>query len=292
ENGRRFANPKFKSSYTLPNDEPEFARLDRQHEQFCFMFGGELGRAPLIKEEVKTVVDIGTGTGIWATDFAKKYPDAKVVGIDISPVEVTEKTPANCSFQLADFTAPSTWAAYPPASLSYIHGRMIAVGVRSWTALARQCYDALAPGGWVEIQELSFPLRCDDGSAPPDGPMLQWSANMMAGGAAFGVDMTGSRYFPDILVSTGFEEVTLKPYQWPNNPYSSDPVLRAIGESQQHNFRNGLEGFSVGLFTKALGWSLEKTMGFLGEVREVIGDTREHVYMPMLVMYGRKPLAK
>jgi methylase of polypeptide subunit release factors len=32
-------------------------------------------------------LDIGTGTGVWALDFADKYPNCDVTGTDISPIQ-------------------------------------------------------------------------------------------------------------------------------------------------------------------------------------------------------------
>jgi tRNA G46 methylase TrmB len=87
ENGRRHINPKFKSPYTLPNDEQEAQRLDRQHKQFVATLHDSLYRVPLKKEDMKEVLDLGTGTGIWATDFAENFPEARVVGVDISAIQ-------------------------------------------------------------------------------------------------------------------------------------------------------------------------------------------------------------
>ncbi|KAI8162846.1 Secondary metabolism regulator LAE1 [Colletotrichum sp. SAR 10_86] len=45
-----------------------------------------LGLAPPndSSSNVKRVLDIGTGTGIWAMDFGEDHPDAEVLGIDLS----------------------------------------------------------------------------------------------------------------------------------------------------------------------------------------------------------------
>ncbi|KAK1722730.1 hypothetical protein CaCOL14_000065 [Colletotrichum acutatum] len=32
------------------------------------------------------ILDVGTGTGIWAIDFGDQYPKSKVIGTDFSPV--------------------------------------------------------------------------------------------------------------------------------------------------------------------------------------------------------------
>jgi methylase of polypeptide subunit release factors len=46
----------------------------------------KLSLVPL-KKEPHHVLDLGTGTGVWATDFALEYPTAVVIGIDLSPIQ-------------------------------------------------------------------------------------------------------------------------------------------------------------------------------------------------------------
>lgn len=58
-----------------------------QHEIFRLLFNGELHHSPL--ENPHRILDIGTGTGIWAIDMADLYPSAEVTGTDISPIQST-----------------------------------------------------------------------------------------------------------------------------------------------------------------------------------------------------------
>jgi len=53
----------------MPNDEGEQERLDLYHHMFLQLLGGKLYSAPL--QNPQHVLDVGTGTGIWATDFAE-----------------------------------------------------------------------------------------------------------------------------------------------------------------------------------------------------------------------------
>ena len=55
----------------MPNDENEQERLDMYHHIFLLLQHGRLYTAPLEKIEIKRVLDAGTGTGIWAIDFAE-----------------------------------------------------------------------------------------------------------------------------------------------------------------------------------------------------------------------------
>jgi methylase of polypeptide subunit release factors len=35
----------------------------------------------------KRVLDLGTGSGIWAIEYADAHPEADVIGVDLSPVQ-------------------------------------------------------------------------------------------------------------------------------------------------------------------------------------------------------------
>lgn len=69
-NGRRYHSDRFRhADYFMPNDENEQERLDLYHHLFLQLLGGKLYTAPL--KNPQTVLDVGTGTGIWAIDFAE-----------------------------------------------------------------------------------------------------------------------------------------------------------------------------------------------------------------------------
>ncbi|KAK0631613.1 S-adenosyl-L-methionine-dependent methyltransferase [Immersiella caudata] len=47
------------------------------------------------------VLDVGTGFGFWAVDFADQFQSASVVGIDVSP-GMPDSVPPNAQFQVED----------------------------------------------------------------------------------------------------------------------------------------------------------------------------------------------
>lgn len=53
----------------LPNDETEKERLDMLHEMCLLVLYRKLYLAPI--KYPQRVVDLGTGTGIWALDFGR-----------------------------------------------------------------------------------------------------------------------------------------------------------------------------------------------------------------------------
>lgn len=54
---------------------------DLQHNIYLLTLNYKLGLAPPNEENsgVKRVLDIGTGTGLWAIDFGEEHPEAEVI---------------------------------------------------------------------------------------------------------------------------------------------------------------------------------------------------------------------
>ena len=65
EHGRRYHKYQ-EGRYLFPNDESEQEREDMKHAMIVNLCGGRLHYAPL--ENPHEILDIGTGTGIWAID--------------------------------------------------------------------------------------------------------------------------------------------------------------------------------------------------------------------------------
>lgn len=71
--------------------------------------GGKLYQAPINLETTRHVLDVGTGTGAWANDFAEENPQCQVLGIDLARIQPS-RVP-NCTFSRVD--AEEEWVYYP-----------------------------------------------------------------------------------------------------------------------------------------------------------------------------------
>lgn len=143
-----------------PNDEREQDRLDLVHHVFLLVTGGELFRAPIAAAKSnRRILDLGTGTGIWALDVADAFPDATVIGNDLSAIQPGWVAP-NCKFYIEDIEQEWTWSANEAFNL--IHGRVLVGGISDWDRLYRQIYRHLKPGRWAVIQETDFWITSDD----------------------------------------------------------------------------------------------------------------------------------
>ncbi|GKU09277.1 unnamed protein product [Fusarium langsethiae] len=87
---RRIQGRTYQSSHTTdywaPNDDKHVEAFDVAHEWLTMMLDDKL-YVPPIGENPQRILDIGTGTGIWAIDMADKFPSAEVIGVDISPTQ-------------------------------------------------------------------------------------------------------------------------------------------------------------------------------------------------------------
>lgn len=136
EHGRRYHSYK-DGAYWGPNDEKQNNQLNLAHHLYLLTLGGQLFLAP-IGSHPQNVLDVGTGTGIWALDFADQYPSAQVIGFDLSPIQ-PEWTPPNVLFEINDACEPD-WG-YRKNSFDFIHVRGMYGSVADWPAFYQQALE-------------------------------------------------------------------------------------------------------------------------------------------------------
>jgi hypothetical protein len=156
--------------------------------------------------------------------------------------------------------------------------------------LAEQIYDALVPGGWVELECIYGVLGCDDNSLPADCAFREFDRHIREASIAVGASLEDPAKYKPWLEAAGFEMVVERRFKIPSNPWAKDPRMKLIGTFEMENFLRGLEGMSLRVFQKGLGWSAEQTTVFLADVRKDIKNLRYHAWYPFYVVYGRKPL--
>lgn len=66
-------------------------------------------------------VDIGTGSGKWVIEVAEQVPSARVVGLDLSPIQPT-LVPSNAEFIVEDVTQG---IGFSDASTDLVHSRYL-----------------------------------------------------------------------------------------------------------------------------------------------------------------------
>ncbi|KAL5622541.1 hypothetical protein FOBRF1_001791 [Fusarium oxysporum] len=287
ENGRTYHAFRESINYVLPNDSSEQERLDLQHHLFTLTLGGKLYLSPIGGDKpLSRALDAGTGTGVWAIDFADAHPETQVIGIDLSPIQ-PNFLPTNLQFQVDDLEDEWTFSY----NFDFIFARMMTGSIGDFPKFFTQSFNALSPGGWVECQDITFPAQCDDGTLKKDSYIDQWSSLMIEATNKFGRTAESAKFYKQQMIDAGFVNVTEVVYKWPTNRWPADPYYKELGFWCNHNIAGELSGLSMVLFTRGLGWSPEEVEVFLAKVRTDMKDRRIHAWWPIHVVYGQKPEA-
>src|SRR5207248_6487510 len=116
------------------------------HAKYLHRLEGQLYHAP-IGPNPQQILDLGTGTGIWAIEVSDAFPSAAVVGVDIAPIQPMWM-PINCRFELDD--VEDMWT-FRERKFDFIHARDLIQNIRDWRKLVGQAHRSLKPGGWLEL---------------------------------------------------------------------------------------------------------------------------------------------
>ncbi|KAL4732040.1 hypothetical protein ACLX1H_001045 [Fusarium chlamydosporum] len=276
------------AEYNVPNDDQENERLDLQHALFLRTFDDKLGFAPPNDPEanVKHVLDIGTGTGIWAMDYADEHPAAEVIGIDLSPIQPSF-VPPNVRFIIDDIEEEWQYSTL----FDYIHSRMMNSCVADWASYVAKIYDNLEPGGYVELQDIDVFVTSDDNTLTKQHNLYRWAQLLQEASEKLGRPYFNPSGLKEVLEKAGFEDVTEVKFKWPSNQWPKDPKHKELGLWNNENANFFLEAVSMAPLTRALGWSREEVAIFIAQARREVNDTRIHAYWPIISVYGRKPKA-
>lgn len=284
ENGRRYCSTR-SGVAMMPNDEEEQDRMDITHHIWLMLLGGELYNAP-IGSNPQNILDLGTGTGIWAMDMAEKFPNAHVIGNDVSPIQPNWVAP-NIEFIVDDFERE--WP-FEPNHFDFIHARCLAGCVAEWPAFISRIFDHVKPGGYFESHESAVWAWSDDGSLKENSALMEWQQAINYAGEKIGRDLNIYYKLKDWMIAAGFVDVQVSVYVLPFSPWPRDPHLKALGRYQAVQLQQAIDSYSLRLITQVLGWSPDVAKIHNAKVKHELRDKRLHAYVQTVAVHGRKPL--
>ncbi len=140
---------------------------------------------------------------------------------------------------------------------------------------------ALEPGGYLELQDLYMPYTSDDGTLTEESGTYKLGELFVEASDKLGRSITVASTYKDLMEKAGFVDVVEKKFKWPIGTWPRDKHYKELGQWMWANVDSGLEGLTVALATRVLGWTLEYTIAFCAEVKKSFRDPKIHAYLPM-----------
>ncbi|CCX16289.1 Similar to tRNA1(Val) (adenine(37)-N6)-methyltransferase; acc. no. Q87SB8 [Pyronema omphalodes CBS 100304] len=201
ENGRLYHAYFGTDKNLMPTDEKEQDRLDMHHEIMSGIMGGKIYMAPL--EHPARILDIGTGTGIWAIDMADRFPDAEVIGTDLS--------------------------------------RNVSQAVGNWPKVMSEMYRCTKPGGYCELAELGIDLFSDDNTIGPN--FAEWVALLCEALKKMNRPQATAEALKQHLEEAGFVDVEVVTEKQPFGLWPKEKHMKTVGVMVMLNAEAGAEAY-------------------------------------------------
>jgi hypothetical protein len=150
--------------------------------------------------------------------------------------------------------------------------------MRNPVNILTSAFNALQPGGWLELQDPTMPFLCIDDTM--EGTALQeWMRLICAAGEKLGRSWLNSRNYKRWMEDIGFVNLKEEHFPWAVSPWPKGKKQKLVALWMQQDFLDGLQGFSLALLTKAFGWTSTQIEVLLVDVRKDIKNRHIHAYL-------------
>ncbi|KAM3087447.1 hypothetical protein ACMFMG_001534 [Clarireedia jacksonii] len=262
----------------------QYKEGNHQLELQRVLFDGKIFLAPLDPDQKKEyhVLDIGTGTGKWAIEFAMEHPNAKVIGTDLSLMNY-ESLPDNCEFIVADAEDPWEFSH----KFDFIHLNDLFMCFEDQKEIFRRSFDALAPGGYTQILDPMLPLKSIDNTLE-NTSLEKWFKACVKAGEVAGRPWLNVTYYKEWMEDIGFEEVTEVVYHIPINDWPLGSKEKEVGMMLRQDLSISLSSLKS-ILTHSLKWKEADTDELLNGAKYDLRNRNIHAYLPLYIIWGRKP---
>ena len=182
-------------------------------------------------------------TSSFVSDFADEFPNAEIIGTDVSPIQPTW-VPPNVKFELDDCNQEWTW---DDNSFDFVNLRLLSGIVDDWNALFRNAYRVCKPGGWVESSGSSQTFESHDGTVKNGSALDQWGKIFTKSGQKLG--RTFGVYESDVqrkgMEAAGFVDIQYRDIEIPIGVWHPDKKAAEKGLWYKLALEADLEGQSL-----------------------------------------------
>nr|AMD39000.1 methyl transferase [Fusarium babinda] len=276
--------------YLFPIDSEELNRLDIFHKVFLLARDNKPFQAP-IRRPSPRIMDIGTGTGIWAINVAEEcFSDAQIMAVDLNQIQPALIPPGVMPMQFD--IEESVWGPLL-ADCDLIHMRMLLGSIQTdlWPQIYRKLFEHLTPGiGHLEHIEVDWTPRCDDDERPANSAFVKWAELFLDGMDRFN---RSARVTPQEtqqqLEAAGFTDVRHEVTKAYVCPWSPDRQEREIARWFNIGLSHSLEAMSLKPLIEKLGLKAEEVRELCSRAKRETCVLRYHTYCNIHVWTARKP---
>jgi SAM-dependent methyltransferase len=180
-------------------------RLDVQHYALQLTIGANYV-APIGMPA--SILDCGSGSGQWAHELCRQFPQALVAGIDRRPGK--SMRPPNFAFVQGDMLRGLPFAG---GTFDFVHQRLLvpAIPLSSWPDLIGELVRVTRPGGWVELVEADWRV---ERAGPASERLVELACRL---GRPRGLDVDGGtfRMLDRSLVEAGLVDTERRTFELP-----------------------------------------------------------------------------
>ncbi|KAI4196717.1 MAG: hypothetical protein LQ350_006363 [Teloschistes chrysophthalmus] len=105
---------------------------------------------------------------------------------------------------------------------------------------------------------------------------MKWINTLLAASRDFKRDPCPGPKLAQNMRDAGFQDVQEMRYKLPIGPWPKDKFLKTVGSWNLIQIEEGLEAFTLRLFTQVLGWQQEEVQVLLANVRKDLRDPKIH----------------
>jgi hypothetical protein len=152
--------------------------------------------------------------------------------------------------------------------------------MRSPISIFRKAFDALAPGGYLEMQDTAAPLASID-STLSGTVLLHFYDLIVQAAAKIGIDVTSASRYKEMFEEVGFVDVETRMLEWPIGPWGKSEYHKRVGALFHRDMDLGAEAIGMGLLTRVLGMSREEVMVLVEGAKRDMNNRDIHSYQPL-----------
>ena len=209
--------------------------------------------------------------------FLPYSPTCKAsISIQSYSVLTNHSTPDNVDFFIDDIRRKEWWHCTQP--YDYIHTRMSLGIFRDFREIIQKGFNNLDPGGWMESQEIYPKVYFNEGIAPTNYELLEWSKLTDEAAMKLGMPLRIANKLKTWYEQAGFVDVREEVFSLPINTWPKDPQLKLLGRFQHMNMKDGVFAWTVEYFVKAFGWTPTEVEVYLAHLRTSLADKSVHAF--------------